>query len=199
MAGYQVANQKRRLPPVTLTQRCCPMLQAMLYRYFGENTVHMKRCVLKTVHASITDMVLVALNAVSIDRCRNKISCCPPRCCSSKSKFVADVHHKGPAQFPQKVSTATVVTSYLSTPLYELERSMDEMALDPPKTKNEAYWNIKQVRVVSITERLQEPRRRRSTSKSKKIGIFVIRDWVIRKSVSSSWIMGGTSCRGGTS
>lgn len=139
MPVYHVSNQKRRLPPTTFTQRCCPRLQAMLYRYFGENTVHMKRCVLNTVHATITAMMLAALNAVSNDRCRNKISWCPRRCCSRKSKFVPEVHHKGPAQFPQKVSTATVVTSYLATPLYELERSMDEMALDPPKTKNEAY------------------------------------------------------------
>lgn len=139
MAIYQVANQKRRLPLVTLTQKCCPMLQAMLYRYFGENTVHIKRCVLSTVHASITDMILAALNAVSNDRCRNKISCCPRRNCLSKSKFVAEVHHKAPAQFPQKVSTATLTVLNLSTALYELERSMDEMAFEPPKKKNEAY------------------------------------------------------------
>lgn len=159
MAIHQVANQKRILPLETLTQRCCPMLQAMLYRYFGENTVHMKRCVLNAVHASITAMILAALNAASNDWCRNKTSRRPRRCRSSKSKFVAEVHHKGPAQFPQKVSIATVVTLYWSTPLYELERSMDDMALDPPKMKNEAYWNTKQVSVVSMSERLKELRK----------------------------------------
>ena len=54
-------------------QRCCPKLQAIIYRYFGENTVQMNKCVLKAVQASITDRTLKAKNAVISDRCRSQV------------------------------------------------------------------------------------------------------------------------------
>ena len=114
---HQEAIQKSRLPYPMLIHRCCPMLHAMLYRYLGENTVHMNKCVLNAVHASITNKRLLATKVVSNDRCRIQICCCNPLSCCDKSSAVADVHHKGPAQFPQKARTATAPTWYPSIPL----------------------------------------------------------------------------------
>lgn len=72
-------------------------------------------------------------------------------------------------------------------PLYALERSIEEMALEPPKAKNEAYWRSIEVIVISLGVRSS----RRSVwswiSKSRKMGMFVTRDSVMRKSVKRSW------------
>ena len=108
---YQLPSQKRRLPHAILIQRCCPMLQAITYKYFGENTVQMKRCVLNVAQASMTAKTLAVLNALTSDKCWVNVSCRPPLLSPSKSKFVAEVHQIGPAQFPQKVSSATNATS----------------------------------------------------------------------------------------
>lgn len=114
------------------------MLQATLYRYLGEKTVHMNRCVLNTVHASMTERTLLHTKVVSKIRCPIQLSLGFRLSCFESSSAVAEVHHKGPAQLPQKVKMPTATTLYPSIPLYALERSMEEMALDPPNAKNEA-------------------------------------------------------------
>lgn len=52
--------------------------------------------------------------------------------------LVADTHQMGPAQLPMNVKIPTAATLYPLTPLYALERSIEEMAFDPPKAKKEA-------------------------------------------------------------
>ena len=92
-----------------LIQRCCPRLHAILYKYFGENTVQMNRCVLNAVHASITDDMLLAVKNVWSDKCCTQSPNCV-RGCSDNSIDVAEVHHKGPAQLEQNVSKPTAAT-----------------------------------------------------------------------------------------
>jgi len=168
-------------------QRCCPMLHAIQNKYFGENTVQMKRCVLKAVHASMTDSTELATKAVTSDKCCIQSSNGCPRL-SARSSTVADVHHKGPAQLEQKVRMPTAITLYPLMPLYALDRSTEDIALDPPNAKNEAYWNRTEVNVISYDERCIDRIAWNSSSNRRKMGIFVTRDWVIRKSVMRSWI-----------
>ena len=149
--AYTVPIQNRNPPNSTLAKRCCPTLHAILYKYLGEKTLHIKRCVLNAVHASMIARTLAALNTVSNNRCRRKTCSSPSSRFLSKSIIVADIHHKGPAQLEQNTSIATAITRYVSTPLYELERSMDEIALDPPNAKKLVYWRIRDVSVVSVT------------------------------------------------
>ena len=63
---HHVPIQKSRLLSPILIQICWPMLHAMLYRYFGEKTVHMNKCVLNAVHASITNRTLLETKVVSV-------------------------------------------------------------------------------------------------------------------------------------
>lgn len=148
----------------------------MLYRYFGLKTVQMKRCVRSIVHAAMTEKRLPATKTVSRDRCE---SITPPgfdsdasavdfesgigaalNLCSRKSnKFVALVQNTGPAQLEMNVRIPTARTLYPLTPLYALDRSMEEMAFEPPKAKKDACCRSKLVVVISIWERLRSSRR----------------------------------------
>jgi hypothetical protein len=47
-----------------LTSKCQPTAQAIAYKYFGENTVQMNKCVRKSVQAAITATKLAAVKAV---------------------------------------------------------------------------------------------------------------------------------------
>ena len=161
------------------------MLHAIQNKYLGENTVQMKRCVLKAVHASMTDRTELATKAVTSDKfCIQSSNDCPQL--SARSSTVADVHHKGPAQFEQKVRMPTAITLYPLMPLYALERSIEDIALDPPNAKNEAYCNRIEVNVISDVERCIDRIARNCSSKRRKMGILVTRDSVIRKSVMRS-------------
>lgn len=116
----------------------------MQYRYLGEKTVQMKRCVLRMVQAAMTDATLNVVNMVST------VMCCtntwPPRvlpvataflCLLSSRVFVAKVQYIGAAQLLIKVRTPTATTLKPLTPLYALDRSMEEMAFEPPKAKKD--------------------------------------------------------------
>ncbi len=111
----------------------------MVYKYLGEKTVHMNRCALNAVHASITKRALLAVNVVSKATCRIQSSRGLLALCLDNNNTVAEVHHKGPAQFTQKVKNPTAPTLYPLTPLYAFDSSMDEIALEPPSAKNEVY------------------------------------------------------------
>lgn len=161
------------------------MLHAIQNKYLGENTVQMKRCVLNAVHASITDSTELATKAVTSDKCCIQSSNECPRP-SARSSTVADVHHKGPAQLEQKVRMPTAITLYPFMPLYALDRSTEDIALDPPNAKNEAYWNRTEVNVISDVERCIDRIAWNCISKKRKRGILVTRDSVIRKSVKRS-------------
>lgn len=163
------------------------MLHAMQNKYLGENTVQMKRCVLKAVHASMTDSTELATKAVIKDIWWTQSSSDCPRF-SARSNTVADVHHNGPAQLEQKVRMPTAITLYPLMPLYALERSTEDIALDPPNAKNEAYWNRIEVNVISYAESCIDRIAWNCSSNRRKMGILVTRDSVIRKSVMKSWI-----------
>jgi hypothetical protein len=49
----------------TWTRRCCTKLQAMQYKYLGENTVQMNRCVLNSVQAAMTATTLAVVKTVN--------------------------------------------------------------------------------------------------------------------------------------
>jgi len=166
--------------------RCCPMLHAIQNKYFGENTVQMKRCVLKAVHASMTDSTELAKKAVTSDKCCIQSSNDCPRL-SVRSSRVADVHHKGPAQLEQNVRIPTATTLYPLMALYALDRSTEDIALDPPNAKNEVYWNSIEVNVISYVEICIDRIAWNCSSNRRKVGILVTRDSVIRKSVMRSW------------
>src|SRR6266536_5059655 len=54
-------------PPKTFTSKCCPRHHTMVYKYLGENTVHMNRCVRSTIHATITPSNATELQSVVSD------------------------------------------------------------------------------------------------------------------------------------
>ena len=99
----------------------------------------------------------------------------------------ADAHHIGPAQLLTKVKIPTATTLKVSTPLYALERSTEEMALDPPNAKNDAYWRTRVVIASSVVDNSKELSMLRRSSKIRKRGMLVTRDCVISASVSRSW------------
>lgn len=74
---YREPSQNNAPPNATFRPRCMPRLHAMLYRYFGENTVQMKRCVLSAVQATMTATRLAAVNTVSRPTCCFHASHCP--------------------------------------------------------------------------------------------------------------------------
>ena len=63
---------------------------------------------------------------------------------------------------------------------------MEDIALDPPNAKNEAYWKRMEVNVVSYVESCNDLTAFNCTSNNRKIGIFVTRDSVIRNNVKRS-------------
>jgi hypothetical protein len=66
---------------------------------------------------------------------------------------------------------------------------MDEMALEPPKAKNEVCCRRREVVVISISERERSFRRWNWRPKRRRRGMLVARDWVIRRRVRRSWIV----------
>lgn len=64
---------------------------------------------------------------------------------------------------------------------------MEEMAFEPPNAKKEAYWRRIDVIVISFGERSSQRSVWSWNSKSRKMGMFVTRDSVIRKRVKRSW------------
>lgn len=109
------------------------MLHAMIYKYLGEKTVHMKRCVLSIVHATITAKTLLEAKTVSnATYCSKDLEMVPSRLldgtlppalgelgffCVVRRSTVAEVHHTGPAQLLRKVKSPTAPTLYPATPL----------------------------------------------------------------------------------
>lgn len=65
-------------------------------------------------------------------------------------RFVAEVQNTGPTQLLTNVRIPTARTLYPATPLYALERSIEEMALEPPKVKNDVYCKSRDVVVISV-------------------------------------------------
>lgn len=60
----RVPNQYNRPPSPTLTTKCWPRLHATQYRYLGEKTVQMNKCVRRAVHAAMTDATLAVAKTV---------------------------------------------------------------------------------------------------------------------------------------
>lgn len=52
------------LPIPTHTNKCHPTAQAIAYKYFGEKTVQMNRCVRRSVQAAMTATKLAAVKVV---------------------------------------------------------------------------------------------------------------------------------------
>ena len=65
---------------------------------------------------------------------------------------------------------------------------MEEIAFEPPNAKKEAYWRSIDVMVISFGERSSQRRVWSWSSKSRKMGMFVTRDSVIKKRVKRSCI-----------
>ena len=72
-------------------------------------------------------------------------------------------------------------------PLYAFDKSIEDMALEPPKAKNEAYWRRIDVIVSSLAVRSSHRRACSWVSKSRKMGMLVMRDSIMRNSVRRSW------------
>lgn len=58
-------------------------------------------------------------------------------------------HHIAPAQLVANVNMPTAATLYPPTPLYAFERSIEDMAFDPPKAKKAQCWSKTKARVSS--------------------------------------------------
>lgn len=94
----------------------------------------------------------------------------------------------GPAQLLMRVSAPTAKTLKPLMPLYALERSTEEIALEPPKAKKVVYWRTMEVAVISAMERVVDWRVWRMMLERRKRGMFVARDWVIARRVHRWWI-----------
>ena len=105
-----VPNQNSKLPHTTLTPKCCPKLQAMLYKYFGLKTVQIKRCVLKSVQAAITNAKLAVTNTVNRLKCFSNTSFSPFFFSRRSMRFVAEVQKIGPDQLDTNVRIPTART-----------------------------------------------------------------------------------------
>lgn len=64
---------------------------------------------------------------------------------------------------------------------------MDEIALEPPRAKKEAYWSKSEVMAISVLDRFMDERQSYCSWKIPKRGTFVARDWVKRKRLRSDW------------
>ena len=63
---------------------------------------------------------------------------------------------------------------------------MEEIAFEPPNAKKEAYWRRIDVIVISFGERSSQRSVWSWNSNSRKMGMFVTRDSVIKKRVKRS-------------
>jgi hypothetical protein len=87
----------------------CPTTHATVNKNFGENTVHMKRCSRKTMHATMTLRVLNAVNNVRSAKCLNTALLLIAELVLMATA-VAETHHIGPAQLLMKVRIPTAMT-----------------------------------------------------------------------------------------
>jgi hypothetical protein len=103
----------------------------------------------------------------------------------TNSPTPSKVHHIAPAQFPIKVKSPTGTGLNSLTPLYALDRSMDEMALVPPRAKKEVCERRRVVRDRSGMESVGriEVRLVERMCKRRKRGMLGVRDWVVARTV----------------
>lgn len=99
---------------------------------------------------------------------------------------VAEVQYIGPAQLLMKVRMPTAATLNPAMPLYALDKSTEEIALEPPAAKKVAYWNITDEVVISAIAMRLASIRLYTTCERRKIGTLAARDCVIARMVSSS-------------
>ena len=83
----------------------------MQYKYFGEKTVQINRCVLNAVHAAMTKATLIVVNSVVSMMCFPRTFLSPRLDCSVSRTLVAVVQKTGPAQLLRNVRAPTG-TSY---------------------------------------------------------------------------------------
>src|SRR2546423_13587596 len=125
-------------PRKQLMRMWCQTSQAIVNKNVGEKTVHMNKCSLRIIQATITERLLKAVNRVRSAKCSNG-----DLLLTGKSelitKGIAHTHHIGPAQLLRKVRIHTAPTLYPAMPLYALERSTDEIAFELQSTKNVEY------------------------------------------------------------
>jgi hypothetical protein len=107
---YLPPNQYRPLPSNTSTPKCCPKLHAILNKYLGLNTVQIKRCVLSSIQATMTNPKLPNTNTVKRLRCLNKTSFSPFAFTRRSMRVVAEVQKIGPVQLLAKVRRPTART-----------------------------------------------------------------------------------------
>lgn len=89
----------------------------------------------------------------------------------------------GTAQLLIKVSTPTAMMLKSLMPLYALDRSTEEIALEPPEAKKDAYWSKMDVVEISATVRSEPERHWKMTVEKNKSGTFVARDCVMARRV----------------
>lgn len=108
---YFSPNQNNKLPNPTLTTKCCPKLHAILYKYFGLNTVQINKCVLSTVQAPMTNTNAHVTNTVKSAKCLPSTPFSPLRAFKfNNMRFVAEAQNTGPVQFETKVRMPTART-----------------------------------------------------------------------------------------
>lgn len=186
---YFVPSQYSVLPKDRFITRCCARLHAIAYRYLGEKTVHIKRCVLNNVLAAITATNDAAVNTVNSMRCCSSTSFAPVLLSCRSRRTVPEDQNIGPTQFETKVNNPTAITLYPEIPLYALDKSIDDIELDPPNAKNDACWKSSDVTVISVLVRSRPERRYNCTEDRRSSGMFVARVCVISSRLSSSWIL----------
>lgn len=155
----------------------------MQYKYLGEKTVHMNRCVLSVVQAAMTNATLTETKTVIKARCCLWAFRWPCLYFFKRSRLVADTQKSGPAQLLTRIRNPTATTLKPPMPLYALDRSTDEMALEPPKAKKDVYCSKMEVMVISSTDKSVRCRHWSIMVESRKTGMLVARDWVMANKV----------------
>jgi hypothetical protein len=89
----------------------------MQYRYLGENTVQINKCVRRAVHAAITAAALNVVNTVRKARCCRNTLLWPAFRFLTRRVLVAKVQYIGAAQLLIKVRIPTATALKLLTPL----------------------------------------------------------------------------------
>lgn len=64
---------------------------------------------------------------------------------------------------------------------------MEEIAFEPPRAKNEAYWKRREVVVISAVESSKVVRSWSWSWKRRNRGTLLMRDWVTRRRESREW------------
>ena len=84
------------------------------------------------------------------------------------------------------IKIPTSITLYLPRPLYAFDKSTEEIELEPPNAKNVTCCIIRDVMASSVAVRFIEERIYACDLRTRKIGILVAFDCVIRKRVRDS-------------